>query len=865
MQRFRLTLTCFCFALLSAAGLGKVQASHVYGAQVTYQCLNACTTRVFLRAYRDCAGASGITTSLTWVPEQAGCTAPPSIGGWSGQVTTAITPICPTSTTSCTTPGAPLSGFEEFLWYRDYDVCAVPACTFRLVHGSCCRNGNVTSMANASAQGLFISDTWIQTGLTQCNSSPVFRYPATLYICSGQGQSYDVGANDPDGDSLVYTLSACFSADSTPVPYNSGYSPTSPLGPSWPMVLDPATGQLDLIASPGNIVTAPICLTVDEYRNGQWIGRVQHDFQILVLTCTPNLTPYVFHYLNPSPNIQFSGTNLGSVCGMGPVCFEVLGGDNNPGQNLLLTWDRGLAGATFTEVGAPAVQDSIHGTSANPPRGRFCWTPPGPGRYFVTFRIFDDNCPLLGVRDQVVLLEVGSGSTASATLGACPSVNFTASPCASSGSYTYTWSGDGGFSSTLQNPSYTYPAVGDYAWQVVVSNGSVSDTIRDSVHILGDPVPLPSLFIPDTIALGPCLGATSAMITYQGAYAAYFASTGNVANPFPVNMAGTYYGEATDAAGCRVVDTVVVTWADADISGIVQTSTAQPLAGQKVYLIRYDSVAQTLYATDSSITDPTGAYFFCGVTDSVVFLKAAPDSAAYPLELPTYADTALFWSQAIAFHPFASLPIFHNFATRPGANPGGPGFIGGLITQGANKVEAVGDPIPGLTVVLREAVSGTAYAVTRTDANGYFCFHNLPLGDYEVVPDKPAVSITNVPQVSLTAAIPSRDSLDFRLNSTFLELHVASAIQTPRAPAWSLSPNPFSSEARLQLDLPAAALVEWRVLDLLGQVVEGGAPAQLLPAGKHRWRVAQDLAPGLYFVEIKVEGQTYVQKVLKAR
>ena len=314
-----------------------------------------------------------------------------------------------------------------------------------------------------------------------------------------------------------------------------------------------------------------------------------------------------------------------------------------------------------------------------------------------------------------------------------------------------------------------------------------------------------------------------------------------------------------------MVDTVIVTWTDADISGIVQTSAAQPLAGQKVYLIRYDSVAQTLYAADSSITDPTGAYFFCGVIDSVVFLKAAPDSAAYPLELPTYADTALFWSQAIAFHPFASLPIFHNFATRPGANPGGPGFIGGLITQGANKVAAVGDPIPGLTVVLREAVSGTAYAVTRTDANGYFRFNNLPLGDYEIVPDKPAVSITNVPQVSLTAAIPSRDSLDFRLNSTFLELLVASAIQTPRAPAWSLSPNPFSSEARLQLDLPAAALVEWRVLDLLGQVVEGGAPAQLLPAGKHRWRVAQDLAPGLYFVEIKVEGQTFVQKVLKAR
>jgi PKD repeat protein len=483
----------------------------------------------------------------------------------------------------------------------------------------------------------------------------------------------------------------------------------------------------------------------------------------------------------------------------------------------------------------------------------------------VHFRAYDDACPLIGYAHKTVLIEVGTGAVASASPGTCPSVDFTASAC-QPGSYTYTWSGDAGFSSTLQNPSFTYPAIGDYAWQVIVAGSGINDTIRDTVHISGDPVVLPTLFLPDTIALGPCIGPTSAVISFSGSYFTYMSSTGTVTASFPVNQAGTYRGWATTVAGCAYMDSVVVTWTDPDISGIARTSTAPQLVNQKIYLIRYDSVAQALYAADSAFTDASGYYFFCGVTDTIVYLKAAPDSAAYPNEMPTYADTALFWSQALAFYPLPGIPVIHNFTTLAGANPGGPGFIGGLITQGANKASAVGDPVPGLTVFLKEALSGAVYAVARTDANGYFRFSNLPLGAYKVIPDKPQVSIVNVPQVSLTAQVPSRDSLDFRLNSTFLELYVASGVRPgPFASAWSVTPNPFGGEAALQVKLATPSTVEWRVLDVLGKVAEPGKPSQLYPAGRHRWALAQNLAPGIYFVELRIDGEVFQQKVLKAR
>lgn len=864
MYKIRLPLAFLAVVLSLFIGAGKVHASHVYGAAVTYQCLNACTTRVHLRAYRDCTGSSAITTNITWLPAQSGCTLPNPLNTWSGQVTTEIAPVCPSSATSCTVPGAAIGGFEEYYWFRDYDVCTGPPCDFRLVYSDCCRNPTITGFPVTTNQLMTISDTWIRTGQSSCNSSPEFRNPPLNYICSGQSYYFDLGAYDVDGDSLVHQLSTCYTMDSVPATYSPGYSPTSPLGPNWTFTMDPATGLTSLLTSTSSHNVGPICMTVDEYRNGQWIGRVQRDFMVTTLACPANQVPTLQALTNLSANATANGNTV-SVCGSGSVCFDLASADVDLGQNLLLTWDQSLAGASFSQVGAPSVLDSLTGTGAVPPVGRFCWTPPGPGTYVVPFRLYDNACPILGFAHKTVLIEVANGAVASATPGTCPSVDFAASACLP-GSYTYTWSGDAGFSSTLQNPSFTYPAVGDYAWQVIVAGSGLNDTIRDTVHISADPVVLPTLFLPDTIALGPCLGPTSAVIAFSGSYFTYMSSTGMTTASFPVNQAGTYRGWAYDVAGCAFMDSVVVTWTDPDISGIASTSTAQPLVNQKVYLIRYDSVAQTLFAADSSITDAAGNYFFCGVTDSVVFLKAAPDSAAYPLEMPTYADTVLFWSQAIAFHPFASLPILHNFQTRAGMNPGGPGFVGGLITQGANKVSAVGDPVPGLTIVLKRVSSGDVYAVTRTDANGYFRFGNLPFGDYQVIPDKPAVSITNVPQVSLTAQVPGRDSLDFRLNSTFLELFVASAVTPGRtASGVTLSPNPFGGDIQLQVALTADAVLEWRIVDLLGQVVEGSAPAVSLPAGRHQWRIAQALAPGIYFVEVRLNGSTSLQKILKAR
>ncbi len=127
------------------------------------------------------------------------------------------------------------------------------------------------------------------------NSSPQFRTQLTR-VCYKSGFTFDFGATDLDGDSLVYyycnafnrgnaTNSANVSPSSPPfqsVSYINGYSGTNPLGSG--STLNPRTGLISGIApqNPGRYV---VCVCVDEYRNGIKIGTHRKDFILTVHDC----------------------------------------------------------------------------------------------------------------------------------------------------------------------------------------------------------------------------------------------------------------------------------------------------------------------------------------------------------------------------------------------------------------------------------------------------------------------------------------------------------------------------------------------------------------------------------------------------
>jgi hypothetical protein len=772
---------------LTLAGLWQpAQASHMVGEDLTWECINNCTTRVYLRVYRDCTGASGITNNINFTTSVPGCVVPTALTGWSAQVTTEVTPICPSVQTQCTTPNATIAGVQEYFWFRDYNVCNLgTGCTYNVSWGSCCRNASITS--GAANQGMGISN-FMDLSLG-CNNSPQFTNNPLFMACAGQPYTIHQGAYDPDGDSLTFSLSPCMTDANTQVSYGVGYSPTAPLGTSWTVNFNQLTGMLELVPNPGNIVTGVVCIAVNEWRNGNLIGTTFRDMQIQVINCPANAQPAYSAFTNFSPGASLISPDVISYCGVGTVCFDI--GVTDPdslSQTVTLTWDQNIAGATFSEVQNPAVMNTISGNS---PDGRFCWTPTAPGVYQFLLSASDNACPLFGLQDKLVTILVGSGTA-------------------------------------------------------------------------------PTPVITATGTLDTCNG-TTVTLDAGGGYSSYLWSTAAATQTITVGTAGTYSVTVSNSGCTGSASYTVLNQPVPQITGTLFTSTAASLVNQKVYLIRHDATLNGLYAEDSTITDAFGNYAFCGVTLDTMYIKAAPDSAIYPGEMPTYADTAVWWNNAEMVLA-ANFPVVKSFQTRSGSNPGGNGFIGGLISQGANKTNAPGDPMPNVTVILYSKTLSQFVDMTVSDANGYFFFADIPLGDYEVSVDVAGVDHINVPSVLLDASTPTQDSLDFRLHTTYFELYLATDVAIPALAniEFDAFPNPVAigsaqGATTIRLNLPQQSQVELMVYDIRGAKVASLASG-LLKEGAHQWTFdgeERGLGAGIYFLHLQTPQGNRVIKLIQ--
>lgn len=482
----------------------SANASHFMGVDMSYECLDPCTYRVYHSAYYDCTG--GATTPLPGPPAQptvnitglpAGCnTVPIAVTPtWIFQSYTEVTPVCPTSLalTGCNNGVNPIiNGVLEGVYYRDYSICtggSVPCTSFQLAWSSCCRNYAITS--GASGDGIYSGTTFINPAITPCNNSPTFLEPPTPYICAGQPFTFNQGAFDPDGDSLVYILTNCNSNATQSVGYNLGYSPTQPLGSSWDVQLDSLTGDLTFTPNPtGQAVVAVLCILVEEYRNGVLIGSVTRDIQITVLTnctssnpTTPGITGATINNLNTTP-LSFNEID---GCKDAELCFTIPTVNPDPSNLLTVTWDQSIPNATFYDFNNPSMEDSLVGIQ---PEIGFCWTPPSAGIFTFLVTIKDDNCPLQGLNQFTVILYIKDGLTgidADVTWLGCNEAEFTAllAPGTSS-NITYAWTGTGNLN---LNPgindsafNHLYPAPGIYPYQLIASD-SVGCTATETGFI----------------------------------------------------------------------------------------------------------------------------------------------------------------------------------------------------------------------------------------------------------------------------------------------------------------------------------------------------------------------------------------------
>ena len=366
----------------------NIRASHIAGADLTYICLGGNDYQITLTLYRDCSGidvenpapiyfsssCGSFTVSLYQIPG-------------TGQE---ITGACPTSPTSCTTPGG-IYGIREYVYQGV--VTLQPCADWNFYYTTCARNPAITTISNPGSACIYeyakLNNACILGSSNPCNSSPVFSNKPVTIICNGQQFCFNHGAVEPDGDSLSYHFAGPYTSGPPPVAVTwlAGYSSTQPLLSTPPVTLDPLTG--DICMTPTQICVTIMGVVCEEWRddiNGVpcKVGEIFRDMQVSVITCINNL---------PDLTGIDSTTNYSmGVCLGDTVDFDIFSSDVDVANHLTISWNNGIPAGTFAIIGA--------GVPPYRPHGHFFWVPASGdvsnAPHCFTVMVHDDACPYYG-------------------------------------------------------------------------------------------------------------------------------------------------------------------------------------------------------------------------------------------------------------------------------------------------------------------------------------------------------------------------------------------------------------------------------------------------------------------------------------
>jgi hypothetical protein len=524
MQKVFLQLKSFKLVLLLVFGMilfsNQSSATHLVGSDISYQCTSTPGVyKVTMKIYRDCAGISLCGGCNNAIPNGtvSGCTTASS--GWGTQIVGAspgcvgvnfgsfvltavsgtsgfdIIQTCTSVFTVCTncntrTAGTFSPGIEVYTYEGNVDLSGIPStcCNVILGANTCCRNDALTTIVPGSFQTVCV----VNRCQTPCNSAPTFTNDAAALVCAGVDFVYNLGAIDPDGDSLSYTfgqsLQGIGSFVSYKPPYSAGYpfpyfgAPNQNAAYPAGLRIDPLTG--DVMFRPMGVFVANLVIEVTQWKliGGVYVnvGVTRRDVQFQTRLCLSNKIPVVKAYRN---GILQTGLAF-TVCAGQQICLDIVAQDqqdltaspqivadttdlkwNNPGL-----YNPVMASATFVR-NYILSQRVTQGPKAD--SFKFCWTPPvsaaRPQPHSFTVTGSDRFCPVKafatrGINITVIAIPV-------------PAITVVDNKC-----------GFRTFNFTLQNPGQTTLDPTKSKWQIETFPGSGGFTVANASPGVGNPI-----------------------------------------------------------------------------------------------------------------------------------------------------------------------------------------------------------------------------------------------------------------------------------------------------------------------------------------------------------------------------------------
>ena len=170
---------------------------------------------------------------------------------------------------------------NKYVWEHTYPGPG----TYQIVVEDPNRNLGVKNIPNSVNVVFSIKTVLIINPEIGYNSTPVLLNPPIDKAALGYTFIHNPAAFDPDGDSLAYKLAICTAENGKEI---EGYV-FPPFSDS--LVVDELTGDL-IWAAPADTGKYNVAMTIEEWRNGVQIGRIQRDMQIEVYI-TENQPPVI--------------------------------------------------------------------------------------------------------------------------------------------------------------------------------------------------------------------------------------------------------------------------------------------------------------------------------------------------------------------------------------------------------------------------------------------------------------------------------------------------------------------------------------------------------------------------------------------
>ena len=453
-----------------------------------------------------------------------------------------------------------------------------------------------------------------------------------------------------------------------------------------------------------------------------------------------------------------------------------------------------------------------------------------------------------------------------------------------------TWRFGDGNTATGSSPTHTYAQSGVYQVQVYVDDTACTDTLQYAVSVFGPQQQgscaayfnAMAFNATDVFFLGAPLnsgGGNTADVfmdfgdgTADTTNAGIWMHTYATAGTYNVCMSVTDTGGCTNTH-CDSVTTGAFNTSSQVVSGqITALNGGQPAPVQhaEVYLIQHDPALQTLTALDTLTLAPadSGNYSFSGLAPDLYFVKAAPLPAdpSYATTLPTYYGQSSQWALAAGVTVgYSGFPFYSQNATMTditllsGTNPGGPGFVGGALSSGANKTTEF--EIADVSVQLFDVTNQSLVAHTMSNAQGEFSIGNLPYGTYRLHAE--VLGHQTIDQiVTIGPNNPSVDDVEMDLEEGATTGR--NDVQ-PQLTQVVVYPNPTSGALSVQLHAKSTSNATLTLHDLSGRVVYT-QPLSVKQGHNTLDLQLGDLANGLYHLSLRsADGVQLQRKVLLQR